>query len=259
MHVRFHFVRPRGVPDEKNVPVRNCFNEEMSCEGLRRGRDASVAVVVLLPLAMLFAGCARKKPSPLPAPVRPGWTESGIASWYGHPYHGRRAASGEVYDMEKMTAAHRTLPFGTWVEVNNLANGRTARVRITDRGPFVGDRIIDLSKTAAREIAMIGPGTARVRLTVVQPPETPSLEEWYSVQAGAFRDRSNAERLRRRMQDRFGEARLVRRDGDPPVWRVLVGREPTPERAAALAERLREELGSAFVVRLDQTDEVSYN
>ena len=82
-------------------------------------------------------------------------TETGIASWYGYPYHGRRAANGEIYDMEKLTAAHRTLPFGTWVRVTNLTNSKTVDVRITDRGPFIDGRIIDLSKAAAREIDQV--------------------------------------------------------------------------------------------------------
>ena len=100
--------------------------------------------------------------------ARIGATETGIASWYGVPYHGRRAASGEIYDMEQLTAAHRTLPFDTWVEVTNLDNGKHVDVRITDRGPFVDGRIIDLSRAAARQIDMLGPGIARVRLKVIE-------------------------------------------------------------------------------------------
>jgi len=93
-----------------------------------------------------------------------------LASWYGHPYHGRQAANGEIYDMEKLTAAHRTLPFDTLVRVENLTNRKTVEVRITDRGPFVGERIIDLSHAAARAIELVGPGTARVRLEVLRNP-----------------------------------------------------------------------------------------
>src|SRR5258706_4403446 len=90
-----------------------------------------------------------------PAPARIGSSEAGIASWYGIPYHGRRAASGELYDMESLTAAHRKLPFQTWVEVTNLSNGKRIDVRINDRGPFVKGRIIDLSQAAARDIDML--------------------------------------------------------------------------------------------------------
>lgn len=99
-----------------------------------------------------------------------GWTQTGMASWYGNPFHGRQTASGEVYDMDRMTAAHQTLPFGTRVRVENLDNGSTVVVRINDRGPFVKGRILDVSRRAARELGMIGPGTARVRITVLEGP-----------------------------------------------------------------------------------------
>ena len=119
---------------------------------------------------LISAGCGRHTAARLPAPARIGSSETGIASWYGVPYHGRPSASGEIFDMEKLTAAHRALPFQTWVEVTNLSNGRQVDVRITDRGPFVGGRIIDVSMAAARELDMVRAGTARVRLRVINPP-----------------------------------------------------------------------------------------
>ncbi len=184
-------------------------------------------------------------------PLAIGYTEVGMASWYGYPYHGRRAASGEIYDMEKYTAAHRTLPFNARVRVENLENGRHVEVRINDRGPFVQGRIIDLSRAAARSIGMLGAGTARVRLVLVGLPGTPGAD-WFAVQTGAFRERSNAERQKRSLERRYGEVRIVPRDGDPVLWRVLVGRESSREAAEALAAKLRAELGEAFVVRLDE-------
>jgi len=138
---------------------------------LRRPIHAGFVMVALD--AMFIAGCghhgARVK-APV-APARIGSTETGVASWYGVPYDGRRAASGEVYDMRQLTAAHRSLPFQTWVEVTNLANGKQVEVRINDRGPFVKGRIVDLSQAAARDIDMIRSGTARVRLKVIPPPD----------------------------------------------------------------------------------------
>src|SRR6185369_4319306 len=92
---------------------------------------------------------------------------TGVASWYGYPYHGRHAADGEIYDMEKLTAAHRTLPFGTRVRVVNLKNEKSVEVRITDRGPFVDGRVIALSQAAAREVDMLAAGVSPVRLEVV--------------------------------------------------------------------------------------------
>src|SRR6204780_190340 len=118
-------------------------------------------LALLTMLAVLLTGCGKKKVSvaripshTAPAAAAPpiGTTESGMASWYGHPYHGRQAADGEIYDMETLVAAHRTLPFNTWVRVTNLSNSKTVEVRIIDRGPFVGGRIIDLSHAAAQAV-----------------------------------------------------------------------------------------------------------
>jgi len=155
--------------------------------------------------------------------------------------------------MEQMTAAHRTLPFGTMVRVHDLDNEKSVDVRINDRGPFVDGRIIDLSHAAARAIQMIGPGTARVRLQILSAPAAvgPAL---FGVQVGAFRNRENAERVRRDMAAKYGRARLVRRADTPGLWHVVVGAEPTEDGASGLAHRIRGENSSvtaAFVVRLD--------
>jgi rare lipoprotein A len=221
------------------------------------------ALIVLVVAAVVLAGCGHKKrarvspPAPPRAPVvvQLGDTEEGLASWYGHPYHGRAAANGEIYDMEKMTAAHRTLPFNTWVRVYDLDNNRATEVRIIDRGPFVDGRIIDLSHAAARDLEMIGPGVARVRIEIIRTPPvvTPGL---FAVQVGAFRDRANAERLRSRMEARYGSARLLQRAENPTVWRVLVGAETSEDAANRLAERIRQdsvEKSPGFVVRIDST------
>jgi rare lipoprotein A len=208
---------------------------------------------------MALAGCAKKRHTAAPALPRAVTGEivdgeTGLASWYGHPYHGRPAANGEIYDMEKLTAAHRTLPFGTWVRVVNLNNDKTVDVRITDRGPFVENRIIDLSHAAAEAIALIGPGVARVRLDILSVPDTVAGENWYAVQAGAFLDRDRAERLRASLERDFGPAHLVQRSDTPSLWRVVLGRLPSEQSAAALAERVRVQTGTAFVVRLDPSD-----
>src|SRR2546428_5489239 len=117
---------------------------------------------------VLLAGCARPRPAILPpVPARIGYEETGLASWYGNPFHGRRTASGEVYDMGEMTAAHRTLPFNTWLIVENLDNRRTVEVRVNDRGPFAGSRILDLSYGAARLLGATGPGVIPIRLRVI--------------------------------------------------------------------------------------------
>jgi len=216
-----------------------------------RARFAALA----FPLACLaFSNCAKKRrittaPS---APASMRSTETGLASWYGHPYHGRAAANGEIYDMEKLTAAHRTLPFGTIVRVTNLGNGKSVDVRIIDRGPFVAGRIIDLSHAAAEAIEMIGPGVAQVHVDVLSLQAILPAENWYAVQAGAFQEKDRAERLRSSLEREHGAARLVLRRGYPPLWRVLVGKEHTEAAANLLAEQIRREVGTGFVVRLDE-------
>jgi rare lipoprotein A len=221
------------------------------------------ALLFALAIMFVLTGCHRKHaristPSaPATAPriePRVGQTEEGIASWYGHPYHGRQAADGEIYDMEKLVAAHRTLPFHTWVRVHNLDNGKSVDVEIIDRGPFIDGRIIDLSHRAAQEMLLIGPGIAKVRIEIIQPPPGPVVVPHFSVQVGAYNNKATAERVKSELAGRYGFAKLVARPGSPMVWRVLVGDESSEDGANALAERIRQEggeKGAAFVVRLD--------
>ena len=203
------------------------------------------------------AACTRSRAArvSLPAPPAPaGTTETGIASWYGAPYDGRPAASGSIYDMEQLTAAHRTLAFGTRVEVTNLANGRRVNVVITDRGPFVDGRVIDLSRAAARAIDMLGPGTARVRLMVIAAPAPASSDpvspakalDRYAVQAGSFTTAERAESFRATLQGQFAGVRVVNAG---PLWRVVIGHSLTLGAANDLASRVRETAGAAIVIR----------
>jgi rare lipoprotein A len=147
-----------------------------------------------------------------------GWSETGIASWYGPGFHGRQTANGETYDMEAMTAAHKELPFNTWVRVESLDSGRTVEVRINDRGPFVGGRIIDLSRAAARQIDMLGSGIARVRVVVSRLSD---LMQCSTVQIGAFRDRNNARALVDRVRA-AGEP-VYTEEGTDGLMRVILG------------------------------------
>ncbi len=132
--------------------------------------------------------------------------ETGIASWYGEPFHGNLTANGEVYDMYAISAAHQELPFGTIVRVTNLDTRMTVDVRINDRGPFVKNRIIDLSYAAAVEIDMIGPGTALVTLEILYMPEVPEClynrlpdVSHYRIQVGAFADELRAQAVADRL------------------------------------------------------------
>ena len=205
---------------------------------------------LLIPALLLLAACARTVTVTPPSPPLAGAEETGAASWYGHPYHGRRTASGEVYDMNDLTAAHRSLPLGTRLVVTNLDTGQSVEVRVNDRGPLVEDRILDLSYAAARVIGADRLGVIPVRLRIlalasaVTPAgraSSPSARPagGFAVQVGAFASRARAESLRE----------AVTLDGDvatiteAEVWgdtffRVRMGPYPDLETARAAAQRL---------------------
>lgn len=200
-------------------------------------------------------------PAAAPAPKRgknssggvpEGYNEEGNASWYGVPFNGRRASNGEIYDMYKLTAAHRTLPFDTMVRVTNLSNGKSTTVRITDRGPFVDNRIIDLSLAAAREIESVGPGVVPVRLEVITPGIDPTAG-YFTVQVGAFRDSANAQRLRDRLNLSYSPIFIQQYDSpDGTFYRVRVGKVSGEDAARQFGEKLRDREGvTPIVVRLD--------
>lgn len=192
----------------------------------------------------------RGKIPPIPAPV--GYTEEGNASWYGEPFNGRHASNGEIYDMYKLTAAHRTLPFETMVRITNMNNGKTTTVRITDRGPFVGNRIIDLSLAAAREIESVGPGVVPVRLEVLGNVDVTA--GFFTVQVGAFRDRANAERLRDRLSASHTPIFIQQYDSpDGTFYRVRVGKVSGEDAAHDFGEQLRAKEGfTPMIFRLDE-------
>jgi rare lipoprotein A len=177
-----------------------------------------------------------------------------MASWYGVPYHGRRASNGEIYDMYEFTAAHRTLPFNTVVRVTNLVNGKQVDLRVIDRGPFVENRVIDVSLAGARAIDLVGPGTVRVRVEVMAaPPNASVIGGRFAVQVGAFGDRANAERLRERLLAGYEHISIQDTTGPSGrLFRVRVGSEPNENAAQKLGNKLSGETGlHTFVVRLD--------
>lgn len=195
-------------------------------------------------------GPKKNKTTPLPAPS--GYTEEGNASWYGVPFHGRRASNGEIYDMYKLTAAHRTLPFETMVRVTNLNNGMSTIVRITDRGPFVDNRIIDLSLAAAREVDSVAAGVVPVRVEVLGGADPTA--GFFTVQVGAFRDRANAERLRDRLSPSYSPIFIQQYDSpDGLFYRVRVGKISGEDAAHQFGMQLHDREGfTQFVTRLDE-------
>jgi rare lipoprotein A len=254
------------------------------------GCHAATQIVLFGLLAFALSGCAKKNTArnypPPPSPSRatgknvpPGPVPTisdlyGYASWYGYPYHGRKTASGEVYDMNLLTAAHKTLPLGSVVRVTNQDNGREVEVRINDRGPFIEGRIIDLSYAAAKQIQMVGPGLALVKLSVLDtlnrmPPPAPAAQPQvvlasavvpmplapmaampiarYGVQVGAFRQKDNATRLQEEISRRHSPVTIAQ-SGD--LYRVLVGAEASEAGAQSLAASLRREHLTGKVVAI---------
>jgi rare lipoprotein A len=253
--------------------------------GVRPLRSAHWLAVATALLLMLSAGCATRSqpappslpPAPRPEPAAPetrpgeprpyralgqwyhplpdakGFRQEGIASWYGPDFHGKRTSSGETYDMHGLTAAHKTLPLGTLVRVRHLQNQRTVDLRINDRGPFVGNRVIDLSYAAARQLGVVGPGTAPVEVIAIGVLAGSSVDLYsgtFTFQVGAFANRDSAERLRIELNPRFGNAHIVEFDrGDRLFYRVRVGKTTTLQEAAAYEAHLnRNGFPDAFAV-----------
>jgi rare lipoprotein A len=187
-------------------------------------------------------------PHPVAEPVEEGWTEKGIASWYGEPYHGRRTASGEIYDMHELTAAHKSLAFGSVVKVTRRDTGADVKVRINDRGPFIEGRIIDLSYAAAKKIDLDIDGVAPVKIKVVgredarrQPSNrAEEPESCFWVQVGAFGDAGNARRAESELEQNGDEAVVL--EGVDGLWRVRVG----PFDKGKAAEQARNRITDAW-------------
>lgn len=225
-------------------------------------------------LILLISGCATTPPQGYPVrkgtqkpynidgrwyyPVgsSEGYEENGIASWYGRDFHGLKTSNGEKYNMHAMTAAHKTLPMGTYVKVTRLDNGKEAIVRINDRGPFVRGRIIDLSFKAASELDMADSGTCRVKIYPLGDVIGDQLVKRdyqhgnFMVQVGAFTVKANASRLRDNLLRRYTSVSIFTFDrGDMVFHRVRVGGANSLKEAESLKSRLEGEgMESPFVV-----------
>jgi len=188
----------------------------------------------------------------IPPGTKPIETETGLASWYGPPYHNRRGSNGEVYNMHAMTAAHRTFPLGSIVRVTNVKTGNTALVRITDRGPFIPGRIVDLSLAAARKVDVWQPGIAKVKVELMQSGATPGSSGKWAVQIGGMPDEKAATKLADHLTRRYHTANVLRFKSPSGDWwiriRVL---DDDRDRAQKLAAETTTPEGAVFLVRLD--------
>ncbi len=188
----------------------------------------------------------------IPAHAKPLATEVGQASWYGPPYHNRRGSNGEVYNMHAMTAAHRTLPLGSIVRVTNLKTGHAALVRITDRGPFIPGRVVDLSLAAARKVDVYLPGVAEVKVEVMQTPASLQTGGKWAVQIGGFPDEHAATKLADHLSHRYRTARVLRFASPAGDWWIRVRvLDDDRQRAQELASATETKEGAVFLVRLD--------
>ncbi len=228
---------------------------------------------------LLLSGCGHKKtaknipppPTVTPAPApktqastsppepaiqsgkhqKPIYVETGLASWYGPPYHNRKGANGEVYDQNALTAAHRTLPMNSVVRVTNESTKHSVVVRITDRGPFIEDRMIDLSLAAAKAVDVWRPGTATVKIEVLSAPAPIAEGGRWCVQIGAFQSHHEAMKLKEKLQDHYESAQVIEFTGPTGEW-VRIRPQGDDKRAAQeVASKTHVKEGGVFLVRLD--------
>jgi rare lipoprotein A len=188
----------------------------------------------------------------IPADAHPIVIQTGTASWYGPPYHNRRGSNGQIYNMHAMTAAHRTFPLGSVVRVTNLKTGNAALVRITDRGPFIQGRILDLSLAAAKKVDVWKAGVAQVRVELMVTPQPLNAGGKWAVQIGGFPDEDAASKLANHLTHRYHTAKVLRFSSPTGDWWIRVRvLDDDRERAQQLAAETTTPEGSVFLVRLD--------
>jgi rare lipoprotein A len=188
----------------------------------------------------------------VPEGTKPLSVETGNASWYGAPYHNRRSSNGEIYDMNQLTAAHRTLPLGSTVRVTNLKTGHSTTVRITDRGPFVEGRIVDLSLAAAKQADIWQAGVAKVRLEVLRTPVPFDHGGRWAVQIGSFTDEDAARTTANQLSRRYKTAKVLSFGSPVGDWWVRVRvLQDDRKRAEEVARDTQTAEGKVFLVRLD--------
>jgi len=227
--------KPAPPPAEtKTVPPATKIAPPKSTEPAKSEEDADLAEPVI------------------PADAKPLETETGMASWYGPPYHNRRGSNGEVYNMHAMTAAHRTFPLGSIVRVTNAKTGSTALVRITDRGPFIPGRVVDLSLAAARKLDVWQPGIAEVKVELMQSGAATGSPGKWAVQIGGFKNEKASTRLADHLSRRYRTAQVLRFASPAGDWwiRVRVLNDDR-ERAQKLLDETTTPEGAVFLVRLD--------
>lgn len=182
---------------------------------------------------------------------KPIYTQVGYATWYTAPYKGRRSANGEVFDDHAMTAANRTLPMGSLIVVTNLQTGQSAAMRIADRGPFVGDRILDLTEASAKATGVYRAGLAKVRLDVYRTPKSIDIGGRWCVQIGAFHSQHAANKLKKQLEKKYSRASVIEFPGEDSYWVRIRPEGDNREQAEYIAGHLHPSQGEAYLTRLD--------
>ena len=184
---------------------------------------------------------------------RPIESETGVATWYTAPYKGRKAANGQVFSDRALTAAHRTLPMGSLIRVTNLRTGESSAMRITDRGPFVDGRILDLTIASAKATGIYRVGTAEVRLDVYRTPKPIDWGGRWCVQIGAFKSERKAEKLKKDLIRKYPDSNVIEFPGQDSYWVRIRPQGDNREQAESIARHLRpgEAEAEAFLTRLD--------
>ena len=182
---------------------------------------------------------------------KPIYTQVGLATWYTAPYKGRRSANGEVFDDRSMTAANRTLPMGSLIVVTNLQTGQSAAMRIADRGPFVEDRILDLTVASAKATGVYRAGLAKVRLDVYRTPKSIDTGGRWCVQIGAFHSEHAANKLKKQLEKKYSGASVIDFPGQESYWVRIRPEGDNREQAEYIANHLHPSQGEAYLTRLD--------
>jgi rare lipoprotein A len=211
-----------------------------------------------------------RKPSPAriaPTPAPPGGvsdedldfvnthkpilTQEGLATWYTAPYKGRKSANGQVFSDHALTAAHRTLPMGSLIVVTNLKTGQFSAMRVTDRGPFVEDRLIDLTIASAKATGIYWTGSARVRVDVYRTPKPIATGGRWCVQIGAFTSERKAKKLKAQLLNKYPDANVIEFPGEDSYWVRIRPQGDNRAQAESIARKLRPAEGEAYLTRLD--------
>ena len=213
--------------------------------------DEPTAPAPRIPITRVPAGGVSEEDISFINSHRPIRSEVGYATWYTAPYRGRRAANGQVFDDRALTAAHRTLPMGSLVVVTNLKTSQSSAMRITDRGPFVDGRILDLTVASAKATGVYRAGLARVRVDVYETPKPIDSGGRWCVQIGAFHSEHQAHKLKSQLQRKYPDANVIEFPGEDSYWVRIRPQGDNREQAESIAQRLRPEEGEAFLTRLD--------